>query len=162
MKKLLSLSILIFATIARADSDPTVVTHASSSFNDTAEPPLACGDFLKQMGRDRPEIVFVGCRSIEGNNANDPGFEATYHVKGKHIDATDNWIGTWAKWEHLRFSCCQWDAPRGYYRDNLGSHYEVNLFVEAYINGGIMVNQRKDFPKLPYAILTITHYLYRP
>jgi len=122
------------------------------------QPPLSCGDYLKQFGFARPEVQFLGCRSVLAEAPRVPGFEATYRVRGKDIDAVDNWLATWAEWERLRFSCCQWDAPRGFYKDKQGSNFEVNMFAEAYISGH-MVDQRKDFSKLPYATLTISHYL---
>jgi hypothetical protein len=161
VKHAFALCMACFLSIAWADSNRDSHPDNVPSHRESADPPLACGDYLKQFGRERPEIRFVRCRSITGNNSNDPGFEATYRIQGKDLDAVDAWLATWARWEHLRFSCCQWDAPDGFYRDAHGSAYVVSMFADAYVNGH-MVNQRKYFSKLPYATLTITHYLYLP
>ncbi|WP_143749298.1 DUF4952 domain-containing protein [Caballeronia arvi] len=158
MKRLAILSLSCLLSIASADSAADVRTMPSAASAVTAEPPLACGDYLKEIGHARPDVTFIGCKSVVSDEPKVPGFEATYRVQGKDIEKVDAWLATWAEWENLRFSCCQWDAPRGYYKDKRGSHFEVNMFAEAYIDGH-MVNQKKDFAKIPYATLTVSHYL---
>jgi Domian of unknown function (DUF4952) len=160
VKWLATLSLSCFLSIAcpggQADGQVSQVAR-----NEKLEPPVTCGDYLKQFGHARPDVEFVSCKSVIADAPKVPGFEAIYRVRGRDIEQVDNWLATWSEWEHLRFSCCQWDAPRGYYRDEQGSHYEIDMFAEAYIDGH-MVNQRKDFAKLPFATLTVTHYLTLP
>ncbi|VXC25176.1 conserved exported hypothetical protein [Burkholderia sp. 8Y] len=125
------------------------------------EPPLSCGDYLKQIGRQHWKLTFLKCKPVMMDAPKIPGFEAIYRVDGSHLDEVDTWLTTWADWKRLRFSCCQWDAPEGFYRDKSGSEYIINMGADAYVNGH-MIDQRKDFAKLPFAILTVTHYLYSP
>ena len=161
MKTILTLGIFGLVAVAWAVPPQGTLPTGVASQGQRGEPPLACGDYLKQMGRERPDIHFVGCRSINGDDLETPGFVATYHVQGKDIGTIDAWLATWANWKHLRFECCQWDSPKGFYRDQHGSSYELNLFADAYLHGH-MVDQRTNLAQLPYATLTVTHYLYLP
>jgi hypothetical protein len=158
MKALIAFSFSCLFSIAWADSN---LDRRPTAHQERAEPPTACGDYLKEIGRGRPEIRFLGCKSITRNDSDDRGFEATYRVKGADIDKIDNWLATWTDWKHLRFSCCQWDSPTGFYKSTGGAEYYIEMSAEAYVKGH-MVNQRKDFVEIPYATLTITHYLYLP
>jgi hypothetical protein len=158
VKRLAILGLVGLLSIASAGSEADSRTTPSATSTVTAEPPLACGDFLKEFGRARPDVTFIGCKFVVADDPKVPGVEATYRVKGKDIEKVDAWLATWAEWEHLRFSCCQWDAPRGYYNGKHGAHFEVDMFAEAYFNGH-MVDQRKDFAKIPYATLHISRYL---
>lgn len=173
MKWLIALGWSCCLTFALADTKPATTTAVEHSMREESplacggycdqkpEPPLACGDYLKQLSRDRSELRYMGCKPVAMGAPPVPGFQASYRVKGTNLDKVDNWLATWAKWKRLRFSCCQWDAPTGSYRDNGGSDYYIDMSVNAYVDDH-MVDRRKDFAKLPYATLTITHYLYSP
>lgn len=142
-------------------SEPTSSLACGHFCGQKAQPPIACGDYLKELGRSRREVEYLGCEATMLDGPPIPGFKATYRVRGSDLDKIDKWLATWTEWKRLRFSCCQWDAPTGFYRDKSGSDYYIDMGADAYVNGH-MIDRRKDFSKLPYATLRISHYLYLP
>ncbi|WP_250535023.1 DUF4952 domain-containing protein [Caballeronia sp. AZ10_KS36] len=104
---------------------------------------MTCGDYLKRIGHSRRDIEFLRCEATNMGAPPVPGFKAIYRVKGTHLEQVDDWLVSWADWKRLRFSCCQWDAPEGFYRDKSGSEYIINMGADAYVSGH-MIDQRKD------------------
>jgi hypothetical protein len=148
--------ILLFCCSVLACADAKSTTPI-----DQPEPPTTCADYLKLLGHARRDVVFIGCKRVQGNSATDLGFEAEYRIEGRDIDKIDRWLSTWTRWERLRFSCCRWDAPSGFYKARNTSTYKIDMFADAWVSGR-MIDQRKDLANLPFATLTVTHYLYMP
>jgi hypothetical protein len=120
------------------------------------EPPLVCGDFLKQLDLQRPDVKFASCGSMR-DGAQPDGLEAVYRVEGKDIAKVENWLIRVAKVKRLVFACCGWQTPNhGTLRDRNGSTYLISMGGEA------LVSQRRDFSKIPYLNVYVRHYLYTP
>lgn len=161
---------LIFAASGIAQASSLRAATEAKNFPQSAcgvycdekpKPPLTCSDYLQLMGRPHPDVKFVGCKPVVLNAPKLPGFQATYHVKGKNIERVEAWLRTWANVNEFRFTCCGWDTMPSYYEDKSGVGYEISMFADAEQNGHF-VSHRKDLAKLPYATLTVTHYLYSP
>lgn len=119
-------------------------------------PPLQCSDFLRDMGLARPDVVFQGCATVHDRTPIPDSLQATYRVAGKDLDAVEKWAIRTFRMKRLRFTCCGWDSDSVYYTDKHRAGYEVGL------GGETIVNQRKDWPSIPYLTLTVTHDLTDP
>ncbi|CAB3759034.1 DUF4952 domain-containing protein [Paraburkholderia solisilvae] len=144
MKALIALCLAVFLNnTAKAEQVP--------------EPPLVCGDFLKQLGLQRPDVKFVSCESLKDAGVWPEALQAVYQVEGKDIAKVENWLVRLAKVKRLRFVCCGWETPNeGMLEDRNGSTFVIGMGGEA------MVTERKDFPKIPYLNVYVRHYLYEP
>lgn len=121
------------------------------------EPPLECGDLLKRLDLQRPDVKFVSCASFRDNGRQPEGLEAVYQVAGKDIAKVENWLVRIAKVKRLVFACCGWQTPNeGTLKDRSGSTYLIGMGGEA------IENRRKDFSKIPYLNVYVRHYFYAP
>ena len=162
MRWLTLLPMICCVNVALAGSGRDANSSSCGDYcNDKPLPPLTCDDYLKRMSRKHPDVQFVECKPVMMSAPKVPGFEATYHVEGKDIGRVEAWLGRWAHMKPIKFMCCGWDTSPGYYEDKGGAGYEIKMFADAEVNGRF-VDQRKDLAKLPYATLTVTHYLYAP
>jgi hypothetical protein len=129
----------------------------SAKAEESPEPPLVCGDFLKQLDLRRPDVQFMSCGSMRDNGTQPDGLEAIYRVEGKDIAKVESWLIRIANVKRLVFACCGWQTPNyGTIKDRNGSTYLVGMGGEA------LVNQRKDFSKIPYLNVYVRHYFYAP
>ena len=133
------------------------VLNSAAKAEEVPEPPLVCGDFLKELNLQRPDVEFFSCASFRDNGSRPEGLEAVYRVQGKDIAKVESWLIRIAKVKRLVFACCGWQTPNhGTLRDRIGSTYLVSMGGEA------LVSQRKDFSRIPYLNVYVRHYFYVP
>jgi hypothetical protein len=131
--------------------------NTAAKAEEAAEPPLVCGDFLKQLDLQRPDVEFSSCASFRDNGRQPEGLEAVYRVQGKDIAKVESWLIRIAEVKPLVFACCGWQTPNdGTLTDRNGSTYLIGMGGEA------LVSQRKDFSKIPYLNVYVRHYWYAP
>ena len=134
-----------------------VTLNSAAKAEEVPEPPLVCGDFLKQLDLQRPDVKFVRCGSLRDSGVQPEALEAVYQVEGKDIAKIESWLIRIAKVKRLVFACCGWQTPNdGTLTDRNGSTYLIGMGGEA------LVSQRKDFSKIPYLNVYVRHYLYAP
>jgi hypothetical protein len=137
----------------------TLVAISSAAAAQAAQksaPTPECGDFLKQFGMERPDVIFFGCeRHLERNpDADRP--DATYRVAGKDLAHVEAWLMRAFHAKPLRFVCCGWETPTVWFKARDGAYYEIGF------GGETAFNRRKDWPKVPYLTLSVTRDIEEP
>jgi hypothetical protein len=141
--KLLLALVAIFATI-----------EAQAAQKSTPGP--ECGDFLERLQLARPDVMFLGCERRGENEAQGGRLDATYHVAGKDVAHVEAWLIRIFHATPLRYVCCGWETPGVSFKARDGAYYEIAF------GGETVINRRKDWSKVPYLTLSVTHDLQEP
>jgi hypothetical protein len=122
----------------------------------TAAPPIACADFLQQLGLQRPDVKFVTCQTTGNPGPAMDGLQAVYRVAGKDITNVEGWLVAFAHVKPLKFSCCGLETSTVSFVGRDGAKYTIGM------GGETTESQRKDFSKIPFLNVYVTHYFYEP
>jgi len=114
-------------------------------------PPTKCGDFLKNLKLDRPDVVFDKCEAIPSGNPRGDTLEATYKVEGRNIIKVEKWLNSWAHTGKLRFLCCGWETKTVGFKGGDGAFYEIGMGGEA------TESSRSRLSKVPVIFLRVLH-----
>ncbi|QRQ86094.1 DUF4952 domain-containing protein [Cupriavidus oxalaticus] len=133
-----------------------IAALGNAKASEDAAPPLGCGDFMRQLGLQRPDVKFVSCEQVKSSDLGMDRLEAVYRVEGKDIAKVENWLIHFAHVTPLKFACCGWESSEGDFKGRDGVMYTIGMGGEA------SVSTRKAFAKIPFLKLRIKRYFERP
>lgn len=118
--------------------------------------PQVCQDFLHILQKKPAYFHFIGCQKTKVSQLD--VFEAKYQVKGQDAIQAEQFLQNHFKIGQLKFICCGWElgmADQGHLSTQHST--QVSMFSDE-----TTLNQRQDWPQIPYFTVIVQHFLEEP
>lgn len=111
----------------------------------------SCQDLLAAIDKKPANLEFVDCK--ERSDLQGAPQQASYRVTGAHAAGVERDLAKELAVKALQRTCCVWESVENSFRDKDG-----RLFVIAMATEETKIDQRDQWSKIPYFVVTVNLY----